>query len=125
MLWSKQRAAWLGRRPYKDKKRRSEYSGRLFFSRSLPGLGGAHFSVELGDGSGNAEAPGEDREGFEFVGDDVLVGGGGGGNACFVHFIGLQGEVIEEVAKALNAFLAADRPVAGDEESIFVPGCEG
>ena len=101
-------------------------SGRLFlFARRLPGLGGAHFGVELGDGAGDAETPGEDGEGFEFVGDDVLVCGVGEGNTGLVHFFSLHGEVVEKIAKALDAFLTADGSVAGDEESVFVPGCEG
>jgi hypothetical protein len=91
----------------------------------MGGLAGAYFGVELGDGAGDAEAPGEDGEGFEFVGDDVLVGGVGEGNAGLVHFFGLQGEVVEEVAEGLDAFLSADGAVAGDEESVFVPGGEG
>jgi hypothetical protein len=108
-----------------NKKGRSDCSGRPFFAIKSSGLGGAHFGVELGDGAGDAKAPGEDGEGFEFVGDDVLVGGVGQGNAGFVHFFGLHCEVVEEVAEGLDTFLAADGAVAGDEESVFVPGGEG
>lgn len=88
------------------------------------GLGGAHFGVELRDGASDAEAPGEDGEGFEFFRDDVLVGGVGEGNTGFVHFFSLQGEVVEKIAKALDPFLTADGAVAGDEEGLFVPGGE-
>ena len=42
-----------------------------------------------------------------------------------MHFFGLQGEVIEDIAKALDAFLATNGAVAGDEEGVFVPGGEG
>ena len=86
---------------------------------------GAHFDVELGDGAGDAEAPGEDGKGFEFIGDDVLVGGVGEGNAGLVHFLCLHSQVVEEVAQTLNAFLAADGAVTGHEESVFVPRGEG
>ena len=91
----------------------------------LRGLGGAHFGVELGDGGRYAEAPGEDGIGFEFFGDDVLVGGVGEGNAGLVHFIGLHRKVVENIAEVSNAFLAADVAVACDEESVFVPRGEG
>jgi len=88
-------------------------------------LAGDHFGVDFGDGAGDAETPGEDGVGFEFFGDDVLIGGVGEGNARFVHFFGLQVEVVKEIAKVSDAFLAADGAVTGDEESVFVPGGEG
>jgi len=37
----------------------------------------------------------------------------------------LHVEVVEEIAKVSDAFLAADGTVAGDEKSVFVPGGEG
>ena len=110
--------------PYNCTSRRSDVLERLFIFGLRRGLGRAHFGVELGDGAGDAEAPGEDGEGFEFFRDNVLVGGIGKGNAGFVHFVGLHGEVVKEIAKALDAFLTADGAVAGDEESVFVPGGE-
>src|SRR6266481_78386 len=102
----------------------SKIRGPRFFGGGV-GLAGAYFGVELGDGAGDAEAPGEDSVGFEFFGDDVLVGCVGEGHAGMVHFFGLHREVVENIAEVPDAFLAADRAVAGDEESVFVPGGEG
>src|SRR5579863_6052479 len=86
---------------------------------------GAHFGVDFGDGTRDAETPGEDEVGFESFGDDVLIGGVGNGNAGVVHFFSLPVEIVEEVAKVSDALLAADRAVAGDEEGVLVPGSEG
>src|SRR5258708_27235855 len=102
---------------------RREIRGARFFCARV-GLAGAQFGVELGDGAGDAEAPGEDGVGFEFFGDDILVGCVGDGNACMVHFFGLHGEVVEDIAEIPDTFLAADVAVARDEESVFVPGGE-
>src|SRR6202035_1894226 len=96
-------------------------SGAFFLWDARVWLRCAHFGIELGDGTGDAEAPGEDAEVLEFFGDDVLVGGVGERNAGFVHFFSLHGEVVEDIAEALDARLATNRAVAGDEESVFVP----
>src|SRR6266481_3126799 len=101
----------------------SKIRGARFFGGGV-GLAGAHFGIELGDGGGDAEAPGEDGVGFEFFGDDVLVGCVGDGNAGMVHFFCLHGEVVEDIAEVSDTFLAADVAVARDEESVFVPGGE-
>jgi len=93
--------------------------------RLKPVLLGGHFGVELGDGAGDAETPGKDAEGFELVGDDVLIDGVEDGNACLVHFFGLHRKIIEDIAEALNALLAADGAVAGNKQGVFVPGGEG
>jgi hypothetical protein len=106
------------------KKRVPAISGRAFFCEGGE-LASDHFGVDFGDGAGDAEAPGEDGVSFKFIGNDVLVGGVGEGNARFVHFFGLQVEVVEEIAEISDAFLAADGAVTGDEESVFVPGGEG
>src|SRR6202035_3544742 len=52
-------------------------------------------------------------------------GGVGERNAGFVQFFSLHGEVVEDIAEALDARLATNRAVAGDEESVFVPRGEG
>jgi len=88
------------------------------------GLAGGHFCVDLGDGAGDAEAPGEDGVGFEFFGDDVLVGGVGERDAGLVNFFGLHVEIVEEIAEVPDAFLTANGAVAGNEESVFIPGGE-
>jgi hypothetical protein len=100
----------------RKEKRVPKSPGRVFFCEGGE-LAGDHFGVDLGDGAGDAEAPGEDGVSFKFIGDDVLVGGVGEGNARFVHFFGLQVEVVEEIAEISDAFLAADGAVTGDEES--------
>ena len=42
------------------------------------------------DATGDTETPGKDAEGFEFFGNDLLVGGVREGNAGLVHFFGLH-----------------------------------
>jgi hypothetical protein len=108
----------------RKEKRVTKSPGRALFCEGGE-LAGDHFGVDFGDGAGDAEAPGEDGVGFKFIGDDVLVGGVGEGNAGVVHFFGLHVEVVEEIAEVPDAFLATDGAVAGDEESVFVPGSEG
>jgi hypothetical protein len=64
--------------PYRvreTEKGRLEDSGALFLLARLRELAGDHFGVDFGDSGCYAEAPGEDGVGFEFFGDDVLVGG--------------------------------------------------
>src|SRR5262249_7019574 len=58
----------------------------------------AHFFVELGHGAADAEAPGEDGIGFEFVGDDVLIESVGDRDAGLVHLFGLCAEIVEYIA---------------------------
>ena len=83
-----------------------------------------HLRVEFGYGATDAEAPGKDRVGFEFVGDDVLIEGVGEGDAGLVHLFGLFAEIVKQITETLNAFLAADRAMAGDKGGVLVPGCE-
>ena len=87
-------------------------------------LVGTDFGVELGDGAADAESPGEDGEGFELVGDDILIDGVGDRDAGFVHFFSLLAQIVKKIAEVLNAVLAAEGTVAGNEEGVFVPGGE-
>src|SRR5262249_51642946 len=127
---SRQNIRWAGRargRGTQEKTAGSALRARL---KSCPPkarvvLLGGPFGIELGDGGADGEAPSEDGEILEFVGNDVAVLRFLRGHAGFKHFFGLSGDVVEDFADAGDAFLAADLAVAGNENGFFVPGGEG
>src|SRR5204862_3300081 len=76
-------------------------------------------AIQLRNSPADGKTPGKHAKGFEFFRDNVALGSFLGWNAAVVHFFGLTGNVIENLAHQRDSFEPAKLSMAGNEHRVL------
>src|ERR1700747_1345416 len=82
------------------------------------------FRIQLCNRWRNGKVPGKNGDVLVFFRNNVKISSLRRRRSCFVHFLCLVFNIIEERPGEGNSFLAADRSVSGHKDRVLVPGGE-